>query len=261
MADINGLKLASYQISEMGQDNLPEELYVIAKNAIQEFCLGLERVINGISGGIDSAVSTAAFVDALGPNKVLGIHMPFSLYSTSDDYRRAKELAENLDIEFRVIPIDSIVTTIATACGVEEGTLGYENIQARARMEVLAATAQQVGGVFVCNSNKVEAVFGYGTLYGDISGALAPLADMVKREVYQLGDYLNRKVFRFNVIPLECFSVAPSARLNKNQVNPFHYGNWKDAAITMKWPRRLPNSDWVRNGFSVSTLRNPTGEH
>lgn len=201
------------------------ELYLAVRNAIREFCSGFGKIVIGISGGIDSAVSAAAFVDALGSDKVLGVYMPFSPYSIGEDHERAGELARNLCIEFRIVPIDSTVKAIAMTCGVEEGTLEYENVQARARMEVLAAIAQKERGVFVCNSNKVETAFGYGTLYGDIAGALAPLADMVKREVYQLGDYLNKRVFGFNVIPLSCFSIAPSARLNKNQVDPFHYGN------------------------------------
>ena len=74
-------------------------------------------------------------------------------------------------------------------------TWAYQNVQARARKEVLAAIAQDIGGRFVCNSNKVEVAFGYGTLYGDIAGFYAPLGDLVKREVRQIADYMNKNRF------------------------------------------------------------------
>lgn len=212
------------ELSQRKQDD-SRELYSAVHNAIREFCSQFERAIIGISGGIDSAVSAAALVDALGPDKVLGIYMPYSPYSTRESYGRARELAENLGIKLKVISIDQLVNSIAMACGVEDGTLGHENIQARARMEILAAITQKEHGIFVCNTNKVEAAFGYGTLYGDIAGALALLGDMIKREIYQLGNYLNEHAFKKQVIPAECFNAVPTAELNVSQKDPFDYGN------------------------------------
>ena len=170
-------------------------------------------------------MSAAALVDALGPDKIIGIFMPFSKYSSVESKKRAQAIADNLGIALRVVNIDSVVNSIADLLSTEAGTLEYENIQARARMEILAAVAQRENGVYICNSNKVEAAFGYGTLYGDIAGALALLADMVKREVYQLGDYYNKNVFKREIIPNDCFSVVPTAELGVNQKDPFHYGN------------------------------------
>src|SRR3989339_198755 len=201
------------------------ELYLAVHNAIKEFCSSFKKIIIGVSGGIDSAVAAAAYVDALGKDKVLGVFMPFSKYSSTESEVRARAIAESLGIEFRVVSIDAIVDSIAGLLSTQEGTLEYENIQARARMEVLAAIAQREGGVFVCNTNKVEAAFGYGTMYGDIAGALALLADMVKREVYQLGNYYNEQVFGRQVIPADCFNIAPTAELGLNQKDPFDYGN------------------------------------
>ncbi len=201
------------------------ELYLAVHNAIKEFCSSFNKIVIGVSGGIDSAVAVAAYADALGKDKVIGVFMPFSKYSSVESEVRARAIAESLGIEFRVVSIDAIVDSIAGLLFTQEGTLEYENIQARARMEVLAAIAQREGGVFVCNTNKVEAAFGYGTMYGDIAGALALLADMVKREVYQLGNYYNEHVFGKQVIPAECFKVIPTAELSLNQKDPFDYGN------------------------------------
>ena len=215
------------KIPEIKQDKQDDsqELYLAVHSAIQEFCSQFNKVVIGISGGIDSAVSAAALVDALGPDKIIGIFMPFSKYSSVESKKRAQAIADNLGIALRVVNIDSVVNSIADLLSTEAGTLEYENIQARARMEILAAVAQRENGVYICNSNKVEAAFGYGTLYGDIAGALALLADMVKREVYQLGDYYNKNVFKREIIPNDCFSVVPTAELGVNQKDPFHYGN------------------------------------
>lgn len=212
------------EIEQNKQDD-SQELYLAVRCAVLEFCSQFNKIIIGISGGIDSAVSAAALVDALGQDKVIGVFMPFSKYSSIKSKERAQTIANNLGISLRVVNIDSVVNSIADLLSTEADTLEYENIQARARMEILAAIAQRENGIYICNSNKVEAAFGYGTLYGDIAGALALLADMVKREVYQLGNYYNEHVYKKEVIPADCFNVVPTAELSINQKDPFHYGN------------------------------------
>jgi NAD+ synthase (glutamine-hydrolysing) len=205
-----------------------DELYRGWECAVRETFASLptsmRKAVIGISGGIDSAVTATLIAKILGPENVYGINMP-SQYNSQATKDIAQRLATNLGINYEVRPIGEIVDAICQATGTVVDSLSYENVQARARMEILAARTQDLGGVFICNANKVEAAFGYGTLYGDIAGFMAPLGDMLKREVYQMGDYLNRMVYQWEVIPRECFEIKPSAELKNKQTDPFHYGN------------------------------------
>lgn len=214
------------QLPEPPQDDT-KELYQAIRCAITEFFAALpperRRVLIGLSGGIDSSLSAALYADALGPQNVSGVNMP-SKFSSAETQELARTVAANLGIAYDVRPIQEIVDVIASHSGVREGTPSYENIQARSRMEILAARAQELHCVFSANWNKVEAAFGYGTLYGDMAGALALIGDLVKREVYQLADYMNRVVFGREVIPRACFDIPPTAELRPNQRDPFDYG-------------------------------------
>lgn len=205
-----------------------KELYQALKCGITEFFSALppdrRRMLIGLSGGIDSALAAAMYVDALGKQNVIGVNMP-SKFSSTKTRELARTLAENLGIAYEIKPIQDIVDTLAERTGVAEGSLAYENIQARVRMEILAGMAQERNCLFSANWNKVEAAFGYGTLYADMAGALAFEGDLIKREVYQVGDYLNRVVCGRPVIPEGIFTVKPSAELREKQSDPFDYGN------------------------------------
>jgi NAD+ synthase (glutamine-hydrolysing) len=191
---------------------------------------GVGNAVIGLSGGIDSSVSAALLVQALGPQNVLGINMPtrFSSQTTRDN---ASELARRLGIEYVVHPIEETVRHKQEAyraiTGCTMATLTFENIQARERGNVLMTYAQERGGLVVGNGNKTEFQRGYATMYGDILGALMPLGDLAKTDVYRVANAINE---RFSEpIPKAVITIPPSAELSaeqdvdKGQGDPFDY--------------------------------------
>ena len=235
----------------------------IAQNDTKELYLGIRtatksmldlmpeknrRVIIGLSGGVDSATMAGLMVDILGPDKVHLINMPYE-YSDPSVQNIAKKIASSLGTELEIKPIKEIVEAICQRTGVEKGTLAHQNIQARARMEILAAETQKLGGVFTCNANKTEIAFGYGTLDGDMRGWLIPFGDLVKREVRQLAQYLNNEVFKKEVIPQECIDQIPSAELENNQKDPFDYGYPTKRGYHDEWVRAVTEFRWNPEKF------------
>ncbi|MBX4205046.1 MAG: NAD(+) synthase [Candidatus Doudnabacteria bacterium] len=204
----------------------------------------------GLSGGIDSSVVAALLVSRLGPHRVIGVNMPYGDYNSPEGKSDASALAANLGIEYRTMDITHMVNGIAIGTGVASGTLAHQNIQARCRMEVLAAlsqngaTAEKIG-FFTANGNKVEMTFGYGTMYGDVAGAIMLLSDLVKREIYQMGDYLNRVVYKREVIPAGIFTRKPTAELDTTRsADPYDYGDLARRGYHDEWVRAVTEFRW-----------------
>ncbi|KKT81908.1 MAG: NAD(+) synthase [Candidatus Yanofskybacteria bacterium RIFCSPHIGHO2_02_FULL_44_12b] len=206
------------------------------------------HVVIGLSGGIDSATVAALMVDILGPDRVHLVNMPYE-YSDPGVQALAVKIATNLGCKLEVIPIGGIVDAIAQSTGVDRDTPAHANIQARCRMEILAAEAQKLGGVFTCNANKVEIAFGYGTLDGDMRGWLIPFGDLLKREVRQLAGYFNSFVFKREVIPSRCIEQIPSAELEENQKDPFDYGYPDKRGYHDEWVRAVTEFRWNAERF------------
>lgn len=222
--------------------------------------VGIDRMVLGISGGIDSAVAAALYADVLGPGRVLLVNMP-SQYNSALTKTLAQQLAENIGANYTVVPIsDSVAHTVNQLYTpihsyhtnrdfkVELTDLMYQNIQARDRgARLLAGFAAAYHGGFSCNANKAELSVGYGTFYGDIAGVLAPLGDLWKHQVYALGRYLNDQVYHREVIPRGIFDIRPSAELSRGQTvgnggDPLEYGyhDYLLRAFVENWDKATP---------------------
>lgn len=179
--------------------------------------LGFKRAVIGLSGGIDSAVVLVLACEALGAENVYAVLMP-SQFSSDHSVEDAKALCQNIDCKSDYLPIESIYTSIISTLSPQFNGLPFnvaeENIQARIRGVLLMALANKFDYVLLNTSNKSETAVGYGTLYGDMCGGLAPIGDIYKTEVYELAAYINRNT---EVIPANILSKEPSAELRPNQ--------------------------------------------
>jgi NAD+ synthase (glutamine-hydrolysing) len=180
---------------------------------------GFSKVIIALSGGIDSALTAAIAVDALGKENVTGVAMP-SQYSSEHSVKDAKDLAHNLGIRFEMVPISPIFNSYRTALsGVFAGwpeDVAEENIQSRIRGNIVMAMSNKFGHLVLTTGNKSEVAVGYCTLYGDMVGGLGVISDVPKTMVYQLSHYVNsRRV----VIPQSTLVKPPSAELRPGQMD------------------------------------------
>jgi NAD+ synthase (glutamine-hydrolysing) len=180
---------------------------------------GFREVVLGISGGIDSALTAALCVDALGPGRVHTVSMPsrFSSEGTRDD---AREVSVNLGVDFREIPIETMLGTfteaLAPSFSGREPDLTEENLQARIRGTLLMALSNKLGWLVVSTGNKSELAVGYATLYGDMVGGFALLKDVFKTDVFRLSRHLNERAGR-ELIPATTIERPPSAELRADQ--------------------------------------------
>ena len=174
-------------------------------------------VVIGLSGGMDSALVAALAVDALGADNVHGILMP-SAFSTLHSVKDSVDLAERLGISYDIVPIgeiyDKYVQQLSAYFSDVEWHVALENIQARVRGTILMAYSNRYGSLVLNTSNKSELSVGYGTLYGDLAGAVMVIGDLYKLQVYELAEYINRDSER---IPLAIIRKAPSAELRPGQ--------------------------------------------
>jgi NAD+ synthase (glutamine-hydrolysing) len=192
---------------------------------IDEWCgYHPNKMIIGMSGGIDSSLSVCLAVEALGKDRVIGINLP-SKYNSTTTKNIARHLAESLGIEYKELPIISVIEHTRDLIPEAINNIHEENLHARIRGLVLQSFAGTRNGIVVCNSNKIEVFAGYST-YGsaDDIGAFAPLADLLKTEIFEMAKFYP--YFPQELIPDENmnFSFAPSAELRDNQKDPFCWG-------------------------------------
>lgn len=180
---------------------------------------GFKKVVIGLSGGIDSSITAAIAVDALGAENVIGITMP-SQYTSNETRSDAEFLAENLNIRFITVPVEPIFSAyldlLEEPFGEGNPGIEAENLQARIRGNILMALSNRFGWLVLTTGNKSETAVGYCTLYGDMAGGFAVIKDVPKTLVYEASRYVNQKAGR-EIIPVSVLECPPTAELRPDQ--------------------------------------------
>ena len=217
---------------------------------------GFKSVVLGLSGGIDSALVAMIAADALGPENVMGVAMP-ARYSSSGSLTDAELLAKNLGIRYEVLPIESVFNAVEGQLkSVFAGTKpneAEENIQSRLRGVTLMALSNKFGGLVLTTGNKSEMAVGYCTLYGDMNGALAPIADVLKTDVYKVARWVNRER---EIIPSDSITKPPSAELRPGQKDQDSLPPYEtlDAILELYVVKRLSRAEIVAKGFNAAVV-------
>jgi NAD+ synthase (glutamine-hydrolysing) len=218
---------------------------------------GFNKAVLGLSGGIDSAVVCALASEALGPENVMGILMP-SEFSTGHSVQDALDLVNNLKCNHEVIPIKEAVKAFDKMMEPVFKDLPFniaeENIQSRCRAIILMAMSNKFGYILLNTSNKSECAVGYGTLYGDMAGAIGVLGDVYKTQVYQLAEYINRNK---EIIPKNSIVKPPSAELRPDQKDTDSLPDYDilDKILFKYIELRTSSSDIISEGFDEATVR------
>jgi len=217
---------------------------------------GFKSVILGLSGGIDSALVAVLAADALGAENVLGVAMP-ARYSSSGSLSDAAALAKNLKIRYEVLPIEPVFNSVEKQLEkVFAGTKpneAEENVQSRLRGVTLMALSNKFGALVLTTGNKSEMAVGYCTLYGDMNGALAPIADVMKTDIYKIARWVNRER---EIIPENSIVKPPSAELRPNQKDQDSLPPYEtlDAILDLYVVKNLGKPEIVARGFDAAVV-------
>jgi NAD+ synthase (glutamine-hydrolysing) len=214
---------------------------------------GFKSVILGLSGGIDSALTAVLAAEALGKENVLGVAMP-ARYSSEGSLTDAEALAKNLGIRFELLPIEPVFLAVEEQLKNAFANLKpdqtEENVQSRLRGTTLMALSNKFNGLVLTTGNKSEMAVGYCTLYGDMNGALAPLADVFKTDIYKIARWVNRER---EVIPRNSIDKPPSAELRPNQKDQDSLPPYEtlDAILDLYVVKNLGREQIIEKGFDA----------
>ncbi len=218
---------------------------------------GFAGVLLGLSGGIDSALTLAIAVDALGPARVTAVMLP-TRYTSQLSLDQAAAQARQLGVQYQILPIEAplqglndALAAVFSGCASD---VTEENLQARCRGVLLMALSNKFGHMLLSTGNKSEMAVGYATLYGDMCGGFAPLKDVYKTEVYALSHWRNAQS---PVIPLAVIERAPSAELRENQTDQDSLPPYDvlDAILERFIEGEQSQTEMVAHGFAADTVR------
>lgn len=223
------------RVVKLNEEPMEKQVLAVTTFALKEYCenTGFKKVVLGLSGGIDSALTAALAVQALGSENVFGILMP-SMFSSEGSVTDSLKLAENLSMKTVTEPITPLFEAFMSATHVAKPNnvcedfvgvgssfnrerlhdLAEENLQARLRGLILMFYSNRENMLLLSTGNKSESAMGFGTLYGDLAGGYNLICDLTKTNVYKLSNYINRDE---EIIPQEIIDKAPSAELHPNQ--------------------------------------------
>ena len=218
---------------------------------------GHSQAVIGLSGGIDSSLTACIAVKALGKENVHGISMP-SKFSSDHSISDAEILAKNIGIDYREIPIHSIVESFEAllASDLDKDNIGVaeENIQSRIRGSILMALSNKYNWLVLSTGNKTELAMGYCTLYGDMNGGLSVISDLSKEDVYKLSRWIN-ETSKEALIPENSINKSPSAELRPDQVDPFDYDIVSPLVSALIDNEKSP-SELINNGADSDLVKN-----
>ena len=246
-------------IAYLSNEKNIQEIYDALILGIRDYFkkMGFTKAILGSSGGIDSAVTIALAVKALGKDNVLAILMP-SQYSTAHSVSDAEQLSKNLQNPYHILPIKNIYDTFLQELSPifkdAPFNVAEENIQSRSRGNLLMAIANKWGYILLNTSNKSELATGYGTLYGDMAGGISVLGDVYKTQVYALANYINQQK---EIIPQHIITKPPSAELRPDQKDSDSLPEYDilDSILYEYIERNLSPEDIIDKGFDPQLVK------
>lgn len=219
--------------------------------------MGFKRATLGLSGGIDSAVVLCLAVEAIGSENVRVLLMP-SRYSSDHSVKDAEDLAKNLNIQYDLVGIEPMVKayeeSLAPLFVGRQADITEENIQARIRGTLLMAISNKFGNLLLNTTNKSEAAVGYGTLYGDMNGAISALGDVYKTDVFELAHYINRAT---EIIPINTIVKPPSAELRPDQKDSDSLPNYDtlDAILFRYIEKQFSIEEIIAKGYPETLVK------
>ncbi len=217
------------------------------------------KVILGLSGGIDSALVCVIAAEAVGSENVLAVTMP-SEFSSEESITDSETLAQNLGVELKEIPIKTVFDSYLKQLEpLFEGTtfnVAEENLQSRTRGDLLMAISNKFGHMLLNTGNKSETAVGYCTLYGDMAGGLAVISDLYKTEVYEMCHWLNEEYYQKEIIPNSIIDKEPSAELRPDQKDSDSLPDYGTLDTILKYylEDQLSREEMLAKGLDESTL-------
>jgi NAD+ synthase (glutamine-hydrolysing) len=239
-----------------------EQLYLAVKTGIKDYVWknGFQKVVLGLSGGIDSSLTAAIAADAIGPENVLGLLMP-SQYSSKGSIDDSIELSKNLGINYKIIPINDIyekyIENLKESFKNTDEDKTEENIQARIRGNLVMAFSNKFGYLALACGNKSEAATGYATLYGDMAGGFSPIKDLYKTDLYKVARKYN-ELHGKEIIIRSILEKPPSAELRPNQKDEDTLPPYAllDEILFKYIDREMSYDELLQEGYDEELLKN-----